>query len=156
MRQLYLYLFLFSLLINVFQYVNDSNVLKAKDEIIEKSKTYKDSLKIYKNMLKEANYFSIDENKNAQKMFGEYLYEDVMDKVLTDLTALNTQEGGNPLLPIATDGSKTIIKKANVLNHEWIILFYENDSEIGEMLLKYNFNPNEITKFEVISNTNFE
>ena len=107
-------------------------------------------------MLKEANYFSIDENKNAQKMFGEYLYEDVMDKVLTDLTALNTQEGGNPLLPIATDGSKTIIKKANVLNHEWIILFYENDSEIGEMLLKYNFNPNEITKFEVISNTNFE
>lgn len=155
MRQLYLYLFIFSLLINVFQYVNDSNILEAKDKEIEKAKTLNDSLKIYKNMFKEASYFSIDENKNAQKKFGDYNYEDVMKKVLMDLTTLNTQEGGNPLLPPATDGSKTVIRKANVLNHQWIILDYSNDSEIGEMLIEYTFDPNEFTTFKVIQNTTY-
>lgn len=155
MRQLYLYLFIFSLLINVFQYVNDSKILEGKDKEIEKAKTLNDSLKIYKNMFKEASYFSIDENKNAQKKFGDYSYEDVMKKVLLDLTTLNTQEGGNPLLPTATDGSKTLIRKASVLNHQWIILDYSNDSEVGEMLIEYTFDPNEFTTFKVIENTTY-
>lgn len=153
MKQLFLYLFLFSFLINIFQYVNDSKILEAKDLELEKGQNIKDSLRIYKNMYKESSYFSIDENDNAQAKFGEYKYEDVMKKVLTDLTTLNTQEGGNPLLPVATDGSKTLIKKASVLNHKWIILDYYNDSVVGEMLLEYTFNPNEITNFSVITNT---
>lgn len=155
MRQLYLYLFIFSLLINVFQYVNDSKILEGKDSEIEKGKILKDSLRIYKNMFKEASYFSIDENKNAQEKFGDYNYEDVMKKVLMDLTTLNTQEDGNPLLPKAIDGSKTLIRKANVLNHQWIILDYSNDSEVGEMLIEYTFDPNEFTTFKVIQNTTY-
>lgn len=35
MKRIYLYLFVFSFAINVFQYVNDSNVLKQKDKEIE-------------------------------------------------------------------------------------------------------------------------
>jgi len=35
MKRIYLYLFVFSFAINVFQYVNDSNVLKQKDQEIE-------------------------------------------------------------------------------------------------------------------------
>lgn len=155
MRQLYLYLFIFSLLINVFQYVNDSKILEGKDKEIEKAKTLKDSLTIYKNMFKEASYFSIDENENAQEKFGDYNYEDVMKKVLMDLTTLNTQEGGNPLLPEATDGSKTVIRKANVLNHQWIILDYSNDTEVGEMLIEYSFDPKEFTTFKVIQNATY-
>lgn len=156
MKKLILYLFIFSLLINVFQYVNDSKILDAKDIELKKYKNINDSVKIYKNLLKEANYFSIEENKNAQAMFGDYKYEVVMQKVLADLTILNTQEGGNPLLPKAVDGTKSIIKKANVLNNKWIILFYENDSELGEIILEYTFNPEEATQFKVLSNTVFE
>lgn len=153
MRQLFLYLFLFSFAINIFQYVSDAKILDAKDKELELSKNLHDSLKIYRNMYKESSYFSIDENDNAKSKFGAYKYEDVMNKVLTDLTALNTQEGGNPLLPVATDGSKTLIKKASVLNHKWIILDYYNDSIVGEMILEYTFNPNEITTFNVLTNT---
>lgn len=153
MKQFFLYLFIFSLLINIFQYVNDSKILESKDHELEKALVMKDSLAIYKNMFKEANYFSIDENKNAQDKFGEYNYEDVMNKVLLDLAALNTQEEGNPLLPASNDGSKTVIRKANVINHKWIVLDFANDSEVGEMLLEYNFDPNSATTFKVISNT---
>lgn len=155
MKQLFLYLFIFSFLINIFQYVNDSKILEAKETEISTYKNLNDSLKIYKNMFKEANYFSIDENKNAQKKFNEYHYEDVMKKVLNDLTILNTQENGNPLLPVNTTGSKFIIRKANVLNHKWIILEFMNDNQIGEMLVEYEFNPSEMTKFTVLDSTTF-
>lgn len=35
MKRIYLYLFVFSFAINIFQYVNDSNMLKSKDAEIE-------------------------------------------------------------------------------------------------------------------------
>ncbi|SEH67536.1 hypothetical protein SAMN02927937_00829 [Paenimyroides aquimaris] len=48
MKRIYLYLFLFSLIINIFLIVNDSKVLKAKEEHIEhleeKLKKAEDSL----------------------------------------------------------------------------------------------------------------
>lgn len=53
MKRIYLYLFIFSLVINVFQYVNDSNVLKHQQERIEtlekKLKQSQDSLNALKN-----------------------------------------------------------------------------------------------------------
>jgi len=36
MKRIYLYLFLFSLIINVFQYVNDSKILKDQQQHIER------------------------------------------------------------------------------------------------------------------------
>lgn len=157
MKNVFLYLFVFSLLINVFLYVNDSKILKSQETELTQTKTkttqLKDSLKLYKNMYDEASYFSIDENENAQKTFKEYKYDEAMQKVLHDLTILNTQEGGNPLLPVASDGSKTIVHKASVLNHKWIILDYYNDSYTGEMLVEYTFDPNKFTEFKTISNT---
>lgn len=36
MKRIYLYLFLFSLIINIFQYVNDSKILKDQQQHIER------------------------------------------------------------------------------------------------------------------------
>lgn len=51
MKRVYLYLFLFSFLINVFQYANDTKVLKAKEEEIQKLeqklKSMEDSIQKY-------------------------------------------------------------------------------------------------------------
>ena len=152
-KSLFLYLFVFSLIINIFLLVNDGKVLKSKTAEIEQLKKDTDSLTLYRNMYREASYFSIDENKEAQKAFKEYNYEDVMKKVLQDITILNTQEGGNPLLPKAADGSKSIIYKMTVLNHKWLIAAYKNDSESGELLIEYTFNPNEFTNFNVLTHT---
>jgi len=94
MKNVFLYLFVFSLAINVFLYANDSSILKAQAAELTHAKTkstaLKDSLRLYKNMYDEASYFSIDENENAQKAFKEYKYNEVMQKVLQDLTR-NTQ-----------------------------------------------------------------
>ena len=49
MKRIYLYLFIFSLIINIFLIVNDTKMLKAKDQHIEnlekKLKRSQDSLK---------------------------------------------------------------------------------------------------------------
>lgn len=49
MKRIYLYLFIFSLIINIFLIVNDSKILKAKDQHIEslekRLKRSQDSLK---------------------------------------------------------------------------------------------------------------
>ena len=49
MKRIYLYLFIFSLIINIFLIVNDSKILKAKDQHIEslekRLKRPQDSLK---------------------------------------------------------------------------------------------------------------
>ena len=50
MKRIYLYLFIFSLIINIFLIVNDTKMLKAKDQHIEnlekRLKRSQDSLKI--------------------------------------------------------------------------------------------------------------
>lgn len=147
-KSLFLYLFVFSFLINIFLVVNDGKILKSKTDEIEQLKINKDSLNIYKNMYKEAGYFTIDENKQAQAFFdGDY--KSVMQKVSQDLTTLNTQEGGNPLLPEASAG-KNIIYKATVINHRWMVAGYKSEYESGEILIEYFYSPNEFTTFNVI------
>lgn len=152
-KSLFLYLFVFSFIINIFLLVNDGKVLKGKTQEIEQLKKDTDSLTMYRNMYREASYFSIDENLEAQKKFKDYDVQEVMKKVQNDLTVLNTQPHGNPILPQATDGSKSIIYKVTVLNHKWIIAAYKNDSESGELLIEYTFNPDDFTTFNVITHT---
>lgn len=57
MKRVYLYLFLFSFLINIFLYVNDSKILKAKEQHIEKLekklKKVEDSLQKYQHLTPE-------------------------------------------------------------------------------------------------------
>lgn len=52
MKRIYLYLFIFSLIINIFLIVNDGRILKAKDQHIEslekRLKRSRDSLKVAK------------------------------------------------------------------------------------------------------------
>lgn len=52
MKRIYLYLFIFSLIINIFLIVNDGRILKAKDQHIEslekRLKRSQDSLKVAK------------------------------------------------------------------------------------------------------------
>lgn len=155
-KSIFLYLFLFSFIINVFLVVNDGRILKEKDHQIEKYQGLNDSLTVYKNKYKEASYFSIDENKKAQDFYKEYGYQEVMGKVLNDFTVLNQQPDGNPLLPKSMDGSKSVVYKATVLNHKWMIVAYKNASKDGELLVEYLFNPNEFTTFNVISELTYK
>ena len=75
-KNIFLFLFLFSFIINVFLIVNDGRILEQKDKKIEQLRTNKDSLTLYKNLYKEVSYFTIDENEKAQNYFEDFGYDD--------------------------------------------------------------------------------
>lgn len=142
MKHFFCVFFVFSAL---FISCNKSQVSRADSD----QTAIKDSLELYKKLYAEAAYFSIDQNENAQNEFSPNQVENVMSKVVQDFAALNQQEGGNPLLP-QNLGSTSKVNRMSVINHKWLIIDFYNDSFAGEVLIRYDFIPNEITEFTVI------
>lgn len=105
----------------------------------------RDSLKIYEKLYEEAAYFSIDKNESAQQIFSPEDISSVMPKVVSDFVELNNLEGGNPLLP-----ANTKVNKMSVINHKWLILDYYSEHQVGEVLMEYNYQPNQTTTFKVL------
>lgn len=153
MRNIFLYLFVFSFLINIFQYVNSTKILEAKDREVEKVKKHlaqsRDSLAI----AEYNDYFDITTDEDAQDyFFNQNLdYLKVMERVNEDLVSLNTNPNGNPLIPYdPIEGKQFIINKAKILNHRWIIAEYSNGDLWGQILVKYFFDDSKPTEFETV------
>lgn len=142
MKHFFCVFFVFSVL---FISCNKSQVSREDSDQI----TIKDSLELYKKLYAEAAYFSIDQNENAQNEFSPNQVENVMSKVVQDFAALNQQEDGNPLLP-QNLGSTSKVNRMSVINHKWLIVDFYSDSFVGEVLIRYDFVPNETTEFTVI------
>lgn len=159
MKNIFLYLFVFSFLINVFQYVNSTKILESKDREVTKAKMH---LQQSRDSLMEAqynDYFDIANDEDAQEYFySQNLdYQKVMQKVNEDLVSLNTNKEGNPLVPYEPiDGKQFIVNKAKVLNHRWIIAEYSNGELWGQILVKYFFKDGEPTDFQTIDTVLYE
>lgn len=146
-KNLFLYLFIFALLINVFTYMYFSNKQKFEDERIAKleasRKSLKDSISLEKEKVAEANYFTLATNDNALDYFAESMDITSLDKKIKDgILDQNSNPKGNPLVGYdALNGSNFLINKVQVLNHRWIIADFSNGTAWGEVLIKYFANP---------------
>ena len=118
-KQLFLYLFIVSALINVFTYMYYSK----KDATIEKrfedkNKRMKDSISQFENVLYDANYFSLENNQNAQEYFSNYDVTKLIPQIKDALLAYNDAPEGNKYIDQPKMGEqKFIINKIKVLNH---------------------------------------
>lgn len=153
MKNTFLYLFIFSFLINVLLYVNSNKMMVAKDKEItvvkERLTTSRDSLV----KLKANDYFSIENDQDAQDYFynKNLDYPKVMEIVKEDLINLNANKNGNKLVPYEPiDGKIFIINKIKVLNHRWIIAEFANADLWGQVLIKYFYNEDKPTDFETV------
>lgn len=121
----------------------------------------KDSLEYYKQAYKAANYFSIETNENAQRIFYDVGVNAAMQKVQFDLNQLNTSDV-NPLLPETKADERAYMNKAEVLNNKWIIMdYYKKDSDgmmtgVGEVLVEYRFHADRPCEFFVLSTQVYE
>lgn len=157
-RSLFLYLFILAVLMNVFTYMYYSKRTIFEETQFNKTNTkLKDSLNSVSGKLDDANYFSLENNQNAQNYFDKpdakkfIPYEKLIPYVKEKLLDLNDNPKGNPYTGQDQIGAqKFIINKVKVLNHRWIIADY-NDSEYwGEVLLKYFISEDETVSFEII------
>lgn len=156
-----LYLFLLAILMNIFTYMFYSREIKfEKDRYDKTTKKLRDSITTVSTKLAESNYFSLENNENAQNYFDNsatggkvILYEKLIPVVTEKLLDLNANPNGNPYTGQDKIGSnKFIINKVKILNHRWIIADYSNGELWGEVLLKYFVDDKENITFEVNQN----
>jgi hypothetical protein len=152
-----LYLFIIAILMNIFTYMFYSKEVKFEQErYIKTTKKLRDSLNLVETKLNEANYFSLENNQNAQNYFDSsdasktIQYEKLIPIVTEKLMDLNANPKGNPYTGQDQIGAnKFIINKVKVLNHRWIIADFSDGEIWGEVLLKYFVNNDESITFEV-------
>ena len=153
-KQLFLYLFIVSALINVFTYMYYSK----KDATIEKrfedkNKRMKDSISQFENVLYDANYFSLENNQNAQEYFSNYDVTKLIPQIKDALLAYNDAPEGNKYVDQPKMGEqKFIINKIKVLNHRWIVADYSNGTLWGDVLIKYFVKEDNSITFETVDN----
>ncbi len=157
-KSLFLYLFILSMLMNIFTYMYFSKRTDFEETQSRKVNTrLKDSLTTVKAKLDDANYFALENNQNAQNYFDRddskkfIPYEKLIPYVKEKLMDLNDNPKGNPYTGQDQIGQqKFIINKIKILNHRWIIADYSDGEYWGEVLLKYFVNEDESISFEVI------
>ncbi|AWH85928.1 hypothetical protein HYN59_12790 [Flavobacterium album] len=154
-KNIFLYLFIFALLINVFTYMYFTNKQKFEDGRFEKqeavNKSLKDSLEAEKNKAGDAGYFSLMTNDNAIDYFEGQDLSTLENRIKDGIMEMNTRPGGNPLVGYdSVDGQNWMVNKVQVLNHRWIIADFNNGKAWGEVLIKYFAEPDGTFKYETI------
>lgn len=159
MKNVILYGLIFSVLFNIFQYVNSTKILNAKDQEVTKIqarlKTSRDSVAA----LTTANYFALESDQDAQEYFykNNLDYLKVAEKVKEDLLVLNENKNGNTLIPYEPiDGRAFIVNTSKILNHRWLIAEYSNGDLWGQILVKYFVAEGKPTEFETVETVLYE
>lgn len=154
-RQFLLYLFILSLLMNVFTYMYFSKKeASTQKKYTTMSKKLNDSIQSITNQMYDADYFSLGFNSKAQNYFAEdnLDYIALTPKIKEDLLEFNFDPDGNKYVDQSKIGDQRfIINKIKILNHRWIIADYSNGTLWGEVLLMYFVEPDATIKYQTIS-----
>jgi len=149
MRQrIFMYLFIFTLLLVLFQYVNSKNVFEDQMSRIEameaKVEVYKDSIISLKDDNYDMSLFDIQYNDDALTYFENEGYDTskLIPIIKDELYSLNEAQGEeHPLVPYAgTGGNKMLINSIKILNHKWIVTNFSDSQMWGELFLTYELN----------------
>lgn len=155
MKKAVLYLFIASVLFNIWQYgfwnSDIKNLKKEVDVVKSKNNLCQDSIAKLNYLLDEANYFNLETNQDAIDYLGEENVRTYIPHIKEQINNLNSQPKGNPLVPMdPIEGNKFVINKIKFLNHRWIIGDFSNGQMWGEVILKYFINDDKTVSFETV------
>lgn len=163
-KSLFLYLFILAVLMNVFTFMYYNKKAVFEETQFKKTNTqFKDSIASITSKLADANYFSIENNDNAQNYFDSETSKKTItvDKLIPyvkdKLMDFNENPKGNPYTGQDQIGAqKFIINKIKILNHRWIIADFSDGEYWGEVLLKYFINEDDTVSFEIIQSVIYQ
>ncbi len=173
MKKLNLYILTFLLILSgffvyhTFKLTKENNKIKKEleetnllyDENINYNIQLEDSIKNLKEEithLKKNDLFSLSGNSKAlnyvRKSFeGEE--KDWEKYILKDLLKTNLPKGDNKLIPFAGMEGQMKIDRAKILNNRWIIAHFTDGVYQGEMILRYDIDPNGKISYKVLDET---
>lgn len=145
-QRFFMYLFIFTLLLVIFQFVNSKNIIEGYDQkltnYVEANIKLKDSIRMMQDdMVSDLYVFKFDTNEDAMVYWEEqgYRISEFIPFIEDELMNLNIYETeDHPLVPYASmSGQKMLIDQIRMLNHKWIIASFTDSKYWGEMLLSY-------------------
>ncbi|MFY0714732.1 hydrolase [Seonamhaeicola sp. NFXS20] len=156
-QRIFIYLFIFSILLVLFQYVNSKRVFEdLNKKLIKKEaklKTYKDSLDVLEDAFLEVSHFNLDRNEDAISYFERdgYKIDELIPFIKDELYKLNEVKGEHPLIPYgSSEGRKMMINTVKMLNHKWIIADFSDGEFWGEIFLTYEITKDKELKFNMV------
>lgn len=156
-QKIFMYLFVFSALLVLFQYVNSKRVFEDLNKKLEihkvKSEKYKDSIAVLQNEISTLSHFNLDRNEDAITYFENdgYNVDELIPFIKDELYKLNEAKGEHPIVPYAaSEGRKILINTVKMLNHKWIIADFSDGQYWGEIFLTYEITEDKQLKFNLI------
>lgn len=147
-KSLLLYLFVFTVLVAVFQYVSARKMLSAKDETIVKLEERATIAEKRNDSLASENAslvtFSLASNNDALSYFEDRGYDaaQVAEIVEDEIIGRNRATEDNELVPYAGMEGKMRINQIKILNHKWIIANFTDGTYWGEVFITYEIDDN--------------
>ncbi|MEL0456427.1 hydrolase [Flavobacteriaceae bacterium SZ-1-7] len=156
-QKIFMYLFVFSILLVLFQYMNSKRVFEDVNSKLEKykalSQKYKDSIAVLENDILELSHFNLYRNEDAISYFERdgYNVDELIPFIKDELYKLNEVKGEHPIVPYAaSEGRKMMINTVKMLNHKWIIADFSDGQYWGEIFLTYQITENRELKFNLV------
>ncbi|MEO2052308.1 MAG: hydrolase [Allomuricauda sp.] len=139
--RIFLYLFVFTALLVLFQYVSANNMQKALnsdvDRLTTKVEKYEDSIQSLHLKILDMQYFTLENNDDALAYYDHLDLEDPSRYIEDKLLETNEKSGDNPLIPYEGMESDFKINKIKVLNHKWILADFSDGKYWGDLIIKY-------------------
>ena len=155
--KIFMYLFVFTILLVIFQYVNSKNILDKYENDITKFKAKIEKLEDATVIMQDENlelmHFNLEHNEDAISFFESKGLDvsELIPFIKDGLYTLNEAKGEHPLVPYAsmTDG-KMMINTIKLLNHKWILADFSDGKHWGELFLTYRITDNQELKFNLV------
>lgn len=147
-----MYLFVFSALINLYQFVSAKKYVEAETAKTESLRTANEKLQdsVQSLLLTQLDlqYFDLEHNDDAFAYYEHLGLENPSRYIADKLIETNEQSGNNPLVPYdGMSGAPMKINKIKVLNHRWIIADFSDGKYWGEILVEYFLNDDKSIDF---------
>ena len=156
-QRIFMYLFVFAMLLVLFQFVNSKRVFEDMNKNIgdykEQLQQYKDSLVTMQHEIADLSHFNLNRNEDAISYFENQGYNtsELIPIIKDELYKLNEVKGEHPIVPYAaSEGKRMMINTIKLLNHKWIIADFTDGKYWGEMFLTYYINQDQQIEFNIV------
>ncbi|GGD10207.1 hydrolase [Hyunsoonleella pacifica] len=155
-QKIFMYLFVFALLLIIFQYANAKRIFEDQNRKLEnykvKAEKLTDSLSILQSNMLTLSHFNLERNEDALSYFEKDGYDvsKLIPLIKDEIYSTNEIEGQHPIVPYASsEGRKMLINTVKLLNHKWFIADFSDGEYWGEILVNYYINEDKTIDFEL-------
>lgn len=156
-QKIFMYLFIFSMLLVLFQYVTAKRVLEDQGNQLKNYKEgytiFKDSISILHDEISNQSHFNLSRNEDAISYFEKegYKVSELIPMIKDELYNFNEAKGDHPIVPyVSSEGRRMMINTVKILNHKWIIADFSDGEYWGEVFLTYEVVNTKEIKFNLV------